>query len=74
MSSEQIIDKVNEYAKDKYLKENVPDGTEIYLKNICNECDTYIMDERRCSCGNRRIDIIVEGNIVDGFCHYPEPY
>jgi len=74
LSSEQIIDKVNEYAEDKYLKENVPDGTVIYLKHICNKCNTYIMGEKRCFCGNRRIDIIVEGNIVDGFCHYPEPY
>lgn len=73
-STDQIINIVNEHAKEKYLKENLPDGTEVYLKHACYECDTYIMGERRCSCGNRRIDIIIEGNIVDGFYYYPEPY
>lgn len=74
LTSDQIISTVCEYAKDEYLKENVPNGTEVYLKHACNECNTYIMGERRCSCGNRRIDIIVEGDIIEGFYYYPEPY
>lgn len=74
LNTDQIVRTVSEYAKNKYLEENVPNGTEIYLKHACSECSTYIMGERRCSCGNRRISIVVEGDIIDGFYYYPEPY
>lgn len=70
----QIINVVNEYAKNKYLEKNLPDGTEVYLKHECYECSTYIMGEHRCSCGNRRIGVTVEGNILEGFDYYPEAY
>lgn len=73
-SSDAIIYVIEEYAKKQYLKENVPDGTEVYLKHECSECNSYSMGERRCSCGNRRIGITVEGNIIEGFYHYPEAY
>jgi hypothetical protein len=74
LTPKQIIDYVSEIAKDNYLKEELPDGTEVYLKHACDECSTYIMGERRCSCGNRRISIEVEGDLIEGFYHYPEPY
>jgi hypothetical protein len=69
-----VISIVSEHAKDQYLKEECPDGTEVYLKHACYECSTYTMGERRCSCGNRRISISVEGDLIDGFYHYPEAY
>jgi hypothetical protein len=74
LSPKEIISIVDEHAKNKYLEENVPDGTEVYLKHECYECNTYIMGERRCSCGNRRISIIVEGDLLEGYYHYPEAY
>jgi hypothetical protein len=74
LNPKQIIDYVADIAKDNYLKEELPDGTEVYLKHACDECSTYIMGERRCSCGNRRISIEVEGDIIEGFYYYPEPY
>lgn len=74
LNPKDIIYTVVEAAKDKYLKENVPDGSEVYLKHECYECSTYIMGEHRCSCGNRRISVVVEGNLIDGFYHYPEAY
>jgi len=74
LSHKDIIAMVDEFAKNKYLEENVPEGTEIYLKHACYECSTYIMGEHRCSCGNRRISIEVEGNIIEGYYHYPEAY
>lgn len=74
LDTDTIIYRVSEHAKEKYIEESVPDGTEVYLKNECYECSTYIMGERRCSCGNRRISIMVEGDIIEGFYHYPEPY
>jgi hypothetical protein len=74
LSPKQIIDYVNGVAKNNYLKEEIPDGSEVYLKHGCDECSTYIMGERRCSCGNRRISIVVEGDLIEGFYYYPEPY
>lgn len=74
LTTDQIIYRVSDHAKQEYLEENLPDGTEVYLKHGCDECSTYIMGERRCSCGNRRISIVVEGDIIEGFYYYPEPY
>lgn len=68
----EVIATVAESAKEKYLKEQVPFGTEVYLKHECYECSTYIMGEHRCSCGNRRISIVVEGDLIQGFEYYPE--
>lgn len=72
LSSKEIKEKVGKLAKVKYAEDNIPDGTEIYLKHECDYCDTYIAGETRCSCGNRRIAITVEGNLIDGFYYYPE--
>lgn len=74
LSDKEIVTIVNEHAVEEYLKKEVPDGTEVDLNGECDECDTYTQGERRCECGNRRISITVEGNIVDGFYYYPEPY
>lgn len=71
---EEIIKQVNEHAKWEYEKEHLKPGTEIYLKHECDYCDTYTCGEGRCECGNRRIDVVVEGNIIDGFSYYTEPY
>lgn len=73
-SSEDIISTVHHVAREKFLEENCPSGTEIYLKHACSECSTYIMGEHRCSCGNRRISIQVDGDLISGFDYYPEPY
>lgn len=70
----QIIDKIDELAKEKYLEENCPTGTQVHLSGECGECDTYIVGERRCECGNRRISIEVDGSILEGFYFYPEGY
>lgn len=69
-----IIKKVDEVAKEVYREEEVPVGTELYLDHECYECDTYIVGERRCRCGNRRIYIEIEGDILDGYYHLPTPF
>jgi len=74
LDDQSIIRYVNDHAKEKWTEENYPDGTELYLKHACYECSTWIVGERRCSCGNRRIYLEVDGNILDGFDAYPEPY
>jgi len=74
LDHKDIIQIVNDFAKTKHLEENCPVGSEVYLKHGCYECNTYIVGEHRCSCGNRRVYIEVEGNIIEGFYHYPEVY
>ncbi|MCH4866833.1 hypothetical protein [Bacillus sp. 1006-3] len=73
LTPKEIIEVVDEFAKDRYREENVPVGSELHLKNECYGCSTYVVGESRCSCGNRRISIVVEGNLLDGYYHYPEP-
>ncbi|WP_442637882.1 hypothetical protein [Rossellomorea marisflavi] len=72
LSSQEIVQTVDEEAKEAFLKEELPNGTEVELKNECDECETYIMGEYRCDCGNSRISITVEGDILEGFYYYPE--
>lgn len=72
LTPKQIIMVVDEQAKENYLKENVPVGTELHLKNECNECSSFTRGEHRCSCGNVRIQITVEGDLIDGYYHYTE--
>lgn len=74
LTEKEIIRNVHEIAESIYLSEEAPDGTLVNLSGECSECSEYIVGEHRCSCGNRRISIAVEGNIVDGFYFYPEGY
>lgn len=69
-----IIAWVNEEAEQNYIKENYPNGTELYLKHGCDECSTWTIGDHRCSCGNRRVSLSIEGNLIDGYDVYPECY
>lgn len=72
LSTQEIVQKVDEEAKDAYLEKELPNGTKIDLTHECDECETYIMGEYRCDCGNCRISITVEGDILEGFYYYTE--
>lgn len=74
MEEKAIINSINEHAENKWVEENYPEGTEVYLKHVCYECDKWIVGERRCSCGNRRVALTVEGSLLDGYWAYPEGY
>ncbi len=60
--AKETIRKATDIAKDAFYDENVKDGDIVDI-SCCSECDTYVQGERRCSCGNRRIDTLVEGKI-----------
>lgn len=66
--------RINEHMGDKYLNEHYKDGDEVDLDHECDYCNTYIVGENRCDCGNRRIYIEVEGDVFDGFYCYPVAY
>lgn len=40
----------------------------------CDECGDWTPGERRCDCGNRRIALCIDGNIVDGYTAYAEAH
>lgn len=74
LSDIKIIDKINEVAGEKYLEKECPKGTEVYLDGECDCCEQYIVGDTRCSCGNRRIYIELDGNFITGFFWYPMGY
>lgn len=71
LTTKAIIETVRSVAVDHYLAKELPMGTEINI-SCCSECSTYEMGEYRCGCGNTRISIVVEGDLVSGFYHYDE--
>lgn len=68
-----LIELVTEKAKEEWIKENYADGEPID-HSCCDECSTWHYGEHRCKCGNRRMSLTVEGNILEGFSAYPEAY
>lgn len=74
LTVDQIVYEVNEVMKEKFIEDNYPEGTSVYLKHACSECSEWVVGERRCTCGNRRIDLVVEGDFLSGFDAYPEAY
>lgn len=73
LSVKEVIGMVDEHAKESYLKEHFPTG-KVIDHNACEYCSEYTMGERRCNCGNRRISVYVEGDIMNGFYEVVEPY
>jgi len=72
-NNEELISQVNEIMRSEYIKENYPNGTALDIK-CCDSCSTWVVGEHRCSCGNRRIDLTIEGDFFEGFNAYPEAY
>jgi len=72
-TNDELVRIATEAEKEKWVKENYPDG-EIVDQKACQDCSTWVVGERRCECGNRRLEIQIEGNILDGFAGYVEAY
>lgn len=74
LAKEEIIDKVETFLKDKYMKDNYPDGKLVEIDDNHCECQSYNIGDRRCNCGNRRISAYIEGNCLNGYYLTTEPY
>lgn len=72
LDSEYLLSLVLGCAKDKYVADNYPDDEEVSFDQ-CDDCSTWVVGEHRCSCGNRRVSLCVEGTF-DNFYAYPEAY
>lgn len=71
LDDNEIIKKADKLAKEKYIEENYENGTQVHIKGVCQKCDSWTIGENRCSCGNRRIYLEVEGNLLEGIYAYP---
>lgn len=69
---EQIINLAEENRREKYIADNYPNGT-IMDHSYCDNCSDWTIGERRCSCGNRRMNLVVEGKYPDYYA-YAEAY
>lgn len=72
-TNDELIDLVTEIEKENWVKENYSDGMPVDHSS-CDSCSTWYYGEHRCKCGNRRMNLVVEGNILDGFSAYVEAY
>ncbi len=65
---EICIDKISELIQDI---ENYDDGTEMEIK-CCDYCSSWEVGSHRCSCGNRRMSLSIDGDFFNGFYAYGE--
>ena len=71
---DQIASFVNNVLKDEFEKAELVEGREISINDDYCGCESYTIGSHRCSCGNRRINVYVEGNFLNGFYITTEPY
>lgn len=69
---EHIINIAEENRREKWVAENCPDGIEMTHK-CCDSCSDWIVGEHRCSCGSRRMNLVVDGK-YPGYYAYAEAY
>jgi hypothetical protein len=74
LSNEKLIKEVKDFAIKKYIEIDYLDGTEVDIDDNYCECAKWTVGDRRCSCGNVRLYLEVEGDILNGFTAYPTPH
>jgi len=67
-----IIDAAETHEQEKWVAENYPDGKTI-SHSCCDNCSKWTIGEHRCSCGNRRMNLAVEGKGSNRYA-YAEAY
>ncbi len=72
LSPQHILDYAEDFRRNKWIKENYPDGTPVEHSS-CDNCSTWIVGENRCECGNRRMSLCVDRNAKGEYYAYPEP-
>jgi hypothetical protein len=72
--SNKVIGVVDEYAKTKFIAKKYPNGTFLDVNDNLCECTSWVVGDRRCQCGNRRIYLEIEGDLLSGYYAYPQAY
>lgn len=57
-----LLEKVREANKEEFIQKEFPIGTAVHIK-CCDECSTWYVGDHRCSCGNCRMYLDVDGSI-----------
>lgn len=75
LTPDGILDLAENHRREKWIAENYPDGSNMTHK-CCDYCSDWTVGERRCSCGNRRMNLVVEkGRYGEtGYYAYAEAY
>ena len=67
-------------ASEAFIEQNGDNFIDFIGQN-CNdllddgqECAGWQIGERRCDCGNRRVNLVVDGDATNGFYAYAEAY
>jgi len=60
---------VEDAAKSAHMAREFPEGTEVAFDGC--ECGQWTVGNCRCSCGNRRVSLEIDGDVVTGFYAYP---
>lgn len=68
--SNKLIYDVTQKAQEEWRVEHHPDGSEMSF-DAC-ECRRWSVGERRCDCGDRRVYLDIEGDLLSGFFAYPQ--
>lgn len=72
LTPEHIRDLAENDRREKWISAHFPNGTEMD-HSCCDNCSDWTVGERRCSCGNRRMNLVVEGKHPDYYA-YAEAY
>lgn len=68
---EEIKHICEKHGYDTYYESIYVQGEEEEI-DCCSECASYTVGEYRCSCGNVRISLTIEGNLQEGYYYYYE--
>lgn len=49
------------------------EGKQIY-QNVCDYCESFVIGDNRCGCGDTRLDLIIDGSFYAGYDYYVERY
>lgn len=63
-----LLDKVRESDKEKWVTEHYPEGT-VLDHSSCDNCSSWTVGEHRCSCGNRRMYLEIDGDIGSWYAY-----
>lgn len=73
--------KTKEEAREAFIKDMGDDFIEFdgmncndYLDDDAEECEGWQVGEHRCDCGNRRVELMVEGDATSGFYAFAAAY
>jgi hypothetical protein len=69
-TNEELFKSIEEIERENFRNKEYPDGKEVDI-SCCQECSSWTVGNHRCSCGNRRMYLDIEGNFMDGYYGNP---